>query len=105
MSRRGWWATVLPAAAAGRYTPRMMMARPGEAQRGVDPPPVYTTPTTGHLVAMDPPAHLRWLLRRMITLRDDTCRTPWCDAPIRHIDHATPTPPAAPAVFERLGFV
>ena len=52
---------------------------------------LYTTPTTGHLVAMD--SHRRTfdgLLRRMITLRDDTCRTPWCDAPIRHIDHATP---------------
>jgi hypothetical protein len=27
-------------------------------------------------------------LRRFILLRDQTCRTPWCDAPIRHIDHA-----------------
>lgn len=26
--------------------------------------------------------------RRFILLRDQTCRTPWCDAPIRHIDHA-----------------
>jgi hypothetical protein len=26
----------------------------------------------------------------MVLLRDDTCRTPWCDAPIRHIDHARP---------------
>ena len=26
--------------------------------------------------------------RRFIRLRDqDTCRTPWCNAPIRHIDH------------------
>ncbi len=52
---------------------------------------LYTTPDTGHLVAMD--SHRRTfdgLLRRMVALRDDTCRTPWCDAPIRHIDHATP---------------
>jgi hypothetical protein len=21
-------------------------------------------------------------------LRDQTCRTPWCDAPVRHLDHA-----------------
>ncbi|HHU09794.1 MAG TPA: HNH endonuclease, partial [Intrasporangiaceae bacterium] len=27
------------------------------------------------------------LLRHMLTLRDQHCRTPWCDAPIRHIDH------------------
>ena len=26
-------------------------------------------------------------LRRFILLRDQTCRTPWCDAPIRHVDH------------------
>ncbi|WP_295688989.1 HNH endonuclease [uncultured Brevibacterium sp.] len=26
----------------------------------------------------------------MIVVRDDTCRTPFCDAPIRHIDHARP---------------
>jgi hypothetical protein len=27
------------------------------------------------------------LLRRMRVLRDGRCRTPWCDAPIRHADH------------------
>jgi hypothetical protein len=26
---------------------------------------------------------------RFIDVRDDTCRTPYCDAPIRHHDHAT----------------
>ena len=29
-------------------------------------------------------------LAQFITWRDDTCRTPYCDAPIRHRDHATP---------------
>ncbi|MCY0906683.1 HNH endonuclease, partial [Arthrobacter sp. H14-L1] len=29
-------------------------------------------------------------LRRFIITRDQTCRTPWCDAPIRHIDHIIP---------------
>ncbi len=49
---------------------------------------LYANPTTGALVAMDsrsrcfPPA-----LAEFIRLRDRTCRTPWCDAPIRHIDH------------------
>ncbi|RAE66979.1 HNH endonuclease, partial [Burkholderia multivorans] len=27
---------------------------------------------------------------RMITVRDDVCRTPWCEATIKHVDHATP---------------
>ena len=26
-------------------------------------------------------------LKRFLVLRDGTCRTPWCDAPIRHADH------------------
>ena len=26
-------------------------------------------------------------LKRFLVLRDKTCRTPWCDAPIRHADH------------------
>jgi hypothetical protein len=51
---------------------------------------LYTAPDDGQLVAMDSrrrsfPA----LLRRMVVLRDDLCRTPYCDAQIRHLDHAT----------------
>ncbi|MGW9549833.1 DUF222 domain-containing protein [Citricoccus zhacaiensis] len=52
---------------------------------------LYTAPETGHLVAMD--SHRRTFtggLRQMILIRDDTCRTPFCAAPIRHLDHATP---------------
>jgi hypothetical protein len=26
-------------------------------------------------------------LRQFLVLRDEVCRTPWCDAPIRHLDH------------------
>jgi hypothetical protein len=49
---------------------------------------LYASPTTGELVAMDSRARLFPAgLRRLITLRDQVCRTPWCDAPIRHIDH------------------
>jgi HNH endonuclease len=29
-------------------------------------------------------------LRQFLISRDQTCRTPWCDAPIRHADHITP---------------
>jgi hypothetical protein len=49
---------------------------------------LYTAPESGELVAMDSKARLFPTgLRRFIEARDATCRTPYCDAPIRHIDH------------------
>ena len=52
---------------------------------------LYTEPTTGQLVGMDSQRReFSGLLRRLVILRDDTCRTPWCEAAVRHIDHATP---------------
>ena len=51
---------------------------------------LYTNPSTGQLAAMDTTARLFTAnQRRFLTLRDRTCRTPWCDAPIRHADHIT----------------
>ena len=48
-------------------------------------------PGTGDLVAMDSRGRLfPPKLRRFIQIRDDTCRTPYCDAPIRHHDHIIP---------------
>jgi hypothetical protein len=49
---------------------------------------LLTSPSTGDLVAMDSrrrefPASLRHFL----VIRDEVCRTVWCDAPIRHADH------------------
>jgi hypothetical protein len=29
-------------------------------------------------------------LRRFVVARDGQCRTPWCDAPVAHIDHVEP---------------
>lgn len=50
---------------------------------------LYTHPATGELVAMDSRQRLfRDNLATLIRLRDQTCRTPWCDAPIRQSDHA-----------------
>ncbi len=50
---------------------------------------LYTTPHTGELVAMDTRARrFPTSLARFVRLRDQVCRTPWCEAPIRHIDHA-----------------
>lgn len=52
---------------------------------------LYTAPGTGELVGMDSRARLFPLgLRRFIQARDDTCRTPYCDAPVRHYDHIIP---------------
>ena len=50
---------------------------------------LYAHPRTGELVAMDAKGRLfRGSLARFIRLRDEVCRTPWCDAPVRHLDHA-----------------
>jgi len=52
---------------------------------------LYTAPTNGELVALDSKARLFPPgLRRFIQVRDDTCRAPYCDAPIRHHDHVIP---------------
>lgn len=52
---------------------------------------MYARPSDGQLVAMDSNRReFSGLLRRMITVRDDVCRTPWCEATIKHVDHATP---------------
>ncbi len=72
--------------------------RTGDASRAADDPAftlwlrrLYTHPRTGELVAMDSRARLFPPgLRRFIQTRDDTCRTPYCDAPIRHLDHIIP---------------
>jgi len=52
---------------------------------------LYTNPTSGELLSMDARSRLFPAgLARFIRLRDQTCRTPWCDAPIRDTDHAEP---------------
>lgn len=49
---------------------------------------LYTAPRTGELLAMDSKARLfPPNLKRFLQIRDNTCRTPYCDAPIRHHDH------------------
>ncbi|MEV7661697.1 HNH endonuclease [Paenarthrobacter sp. NPDC089316] len=52
---------------------------------------LYTAPTSGELITTDSKARLfPPRLRRFIETRDHTCRTPYCDAPIRHTDHVVP---------------
>jgi len=52
---------------------------------------LYAHPGSGGLVAMESRARLFPRgLAAFIGLRDQRCRTPYCDAPIRHRDHAKP---------------
>lgn len=49
---------------------------------------LYANPSTGELTGLESRARaFPGGLARFIDLRDRTCRTPWCDAPIRHQDH------------------
>jgi hypothetical protein len=53
---------------------------------------LFTRADDGALVAME---SCRRLfpdgLRKLLVLRDQVCRTPWCGAPIRHGDHVVPS--------------
>ncbi len=50
-----------------------------------------TDPITGSVCEVDSRRRLfTGQLRRLIIHRDQVCRTPWCGAPIRHLDHAQP---------------
>jgi hypothetical protein len=48
----------------------------------------FTAPSDGRLASMESSRRtFAGNLRRFIEVRDQSCRTPWCDAPIRHVDH------------------
>jgi hypothetical protein len=50
---------------------------------------LYRSPDSGALVAMDCRRRVfDGELRAFLVVRDQVCRTPWCDAPIRHADHS-----------------
>jgi len=52
---------------------------------------LYAHPVTGRLVTMDERRRrFTGRHRALLVHRDQTCRTPWCGAPIRHLDHARP---------------
>ncbi|WP_418909737.1 DUF222 domain-containing protein [Arthrobacter antioxidans] len=52
---------------------------------------LYTAPGSGELIAADSRSRLFTPgQRRFIQARDHLCRTPYCDAPIRHYDHIVP---------------
>ena len=52
---------------------------------------VLTDPVTGDITKIDTrKREFTGALRRALVLRDQQCRTPWCNAPIAHLDHAHP---------------
>ncbi|PND59095.1 HNH endonuclease [Mycobacterium sp. ENV421] len=52
---------------------------------------LYASPASGALVALESRSRLFPKgLAAFIELRDQRCRTPYCDAPVRHRDHARP---------------
>jgi uncharacterized protein DUF222/HNH endonuclease len=62
---------------------------------------LYAHPRSGALVAMESRARLFPRgLAAFIELRDQRCRTPYCDAPIRHRDHARPWAEGGPTTAD-----
>jgi hypothetical protein len=62
---------------------------------------LYAHPRAGALVAMESRARLFPRgLTAFIELRDQRCRTPYCNAPIRHRDHAQPWADGGPTTAD-----
>lgn len=62
---------------------------------------LYTHPTSGELVGVESRARaFPRGLARFIRWRDMTCRGPFCDAPIRQIDHIDPVSAGGPTTLE-----
>ena len=65
---------------------------------------LFTAPSgstkAGPIVAGDPTRrHFNGWLGQLIRLRDQGCRDPYCDAPIRHIDHITRHADGGPTTY------
>lgn len=100
----GWVRDLLTRDLLAQDPPRQGLVTPGPVPfgrdgSGRDGPSVarvwlrrlYTHPGTGTLVAMESTRRLfPARLRRYLVVRDGVCRTPWCDAPVRHADHVRP---------------
>ena len=62
---------------------------------------LFTRPDDGTLVAMDARGRaFDGERRRFLVIRDEICRTPWCDAPVRHADHITRATDGGPTTVE-----
>ncbi|MGW6174972.1 DUF222 domain-containing protein [Arthrobacter sp. NPDC055138] len=61
---------------------------------------LYTAPGNGQLLGMDSKARkFPNGIRRMVMARDASCAGPWCDAPIRHIDHIVASSEGGPTTL------
>ncbi|WDF34647.1 DUF222 domain-containing protein [Arthrobacter agilis] len=79
-----------PLGSADRHSPGSA-DRQGDREFQVWLRRLFTAPAGGELLASDSKARLFTSgQRRFIRARDTTCRTPFCDAPIRHYDHINP---------------
>ena len=79
LARRGRRLRPDPRRAGPRHRPRRAA---GLAAPSLHPP------GTGDLVATDSRRRaFAGELRELLVVRDQVCRTPWCDAPVRHADH------------------
>ena len=74
----GWLARQLATPGHGRHWWRRLFTAPA--------------PDGGAMIVGGDPTRRRFdgWLGKLITLRDQTCREPYCTAPIRHLDHVTP---------------
>ncbi len=76
---------------------RELVAQTLDRDAGVWLRRLFANPTTGRLVTMDSrQRRVPGALSTLIRTRDRHCRTPWCDAPIRHDDHVVEFAAAGP---------
>jgi hypothetical protein len=62
---------------------------------------VYAHPATGALTAVESRSRCFTTgMKRLIDIRDQVCRTPWCEAPIRHRDHLIPDHQGGPTAAQ-----
>jgi hypothetical protein len=70
---------------------RAMIAGASDSLAGAWLRRLYLEPTTGELVAMEAKSRrFPRALAEFIAIRDQVCRTPYCDTSIKHIDHVVP---------------
>ena len=61
---------------------------------------LYTAPASGQLIAMETrQRYFTAAQREFIRLRDQFCRTSWCEAAIRHADHIEPAEHGGPTTI------
>jgi hypothetical protein len=76
------------------------MIRAAQAEHAATLRRLYTDPATGALVGMESSARaFSEGLGKLLAFRDRYCRHPYCDAPIRHLDHIHPHAHGGPTSF------